>query len=240
MDILYVVGRGSQWYDNELLYSLRSIEQNGINVGHVYLVGSKPDFISNAITYIPCNDSYKCKHKNILYKVLTAIKQSDISSHFLISSDDHYYIKQTDFDNLPVYYKRKEILCNNIGDEYIKSLNETRELLQKYHLPIYQTNPHCNTHFDIEVYQQHKNIFDQCFKLPHGGELNCIMGNLLIANGAKPVFIKDRKIGADISKDKWQEVSAGTECISSVPEIYKTYLAQYLVETFLTKSKYEQ
>ena len=46
MDILYVVGRGSTWNNNELKYSLRSIAKNGINVDRVFIVGYIPDFIN--------------------------------------------------------------------------------------------------------------------------------------------------------------------------------------------------
>ena len=44
MDILYVVGTGSKWDNNELRYSLRSIDKYGINIDRVFIVGTKPDF----------------------------------------------------------------------------------------------------------------------------------------------------------------------------------------------------
>lgn len=40
MDILYVIGRGSKWENNELRYSLRSLEKNGINVGNIFIAAT--------------------------------------------------------------------------------------------------------------------------------------------------------------------------------------------------------
>ena len=245
MDILYVVGNGSQWQDNELRFSLRSIARYGINVGRVYLVGNKPSFVGDAVTYIPCDDPYDCAHKNILHKVLYAIEHSDISSHFLISSDDHFYIKYTDFDKLPVYFRNLTIQDGVPFDKrtnpYNHSLVETRGLLEKNGLPIYQTNPHCNTHFDVEVYRKNKALFDECFKLPHGGELNCVMGNLLIQAGAEPVFFHDSKVGNRFcTPSAFADRVQDANCVSGVPRMGGSYLAHWLIRHFQNKCIFEK
>lgn len=245
MDILYVVGKGSIWQNNELRYSLRSIARFGINVGRVFLVGFRPDFVSDNVTFIPCDDPYDMAHKNILHKVLCAIENSDIEPHFLISSDDHFYIKHTDFDNYPVYYRNLTIPDGVPFDKrynpYNISLVETRGILEKRGLPLYQTNPHCNTHFDVDVYRKNKEIFDECFKLPHGGELNLVMGNLLIQGGAQPTLFHDSKVGNRFNTpEAFAARIQDSNCVSGVPRMGGSFLANYLIRNFPSKSQYEK
>lgn len=243
MDILYIIGTGSEWNNNELKFSLRSIEKNGVNVGRVFLVGHKPDFVSDAVTYIPCDDPYDMKHKNILRKVVYAMEHSDIGSHFLISSDDHYYVQKVDFDKLPVYYRNEDmpdkVVGRQIWSEYHKSLRETRWILTDAGLPTYQTNPHCNTHFNAEIYLRHKDLFDKAMALEYGGELNCIMGNLLIHYGEKPVHFIDSKLSRKSSLEDIATRVKVTNCLSSVDNIATSELAKYLQKTFNKKSIYE-
>lgn len=245
MDILYVVGTGSLWQDNELRYSLRCLAQYGINVGRVFIVGHKPAFVSDEVTHIPCDDPYDMAHKNILHKVLYAIEHSDIAPHFLISSDDHFYINFTDFDKLPVYYRNLTIPdgipFNQQTNPYFHSLVETRKLLERHGLPIFQTNPHCNTHFDVEMYRAHKDIFDECFTLKHGGELNCVMGNLLIAAGAQPEFFHDSKVsGKYNTQAAFMARIQDANCVSGTPRIGNTYLANWLIRHFPNKCRFEK
>lgn len=246
MDILYIVGTGSSWNDNELRYSLRSIAQNGGNIGRVFIVGHKPSFVSDEVHFLPCDDPYpwEQRHKNILRKVMMAIENTDIAQHFLVSSDDHFYIKPTNFETLPVYHRADSIPdgipFDHRNNPYFHSLVETRALLERHGLPIYQTNPHCNTHFDADVYRKNKAIFDECFRLPHGGEMNCVMGNLLIQAGYVHEHFNDSKLSAKTRSTNWTERVGDANCVSGVPRIGTTYLANYLIRHFPNKCIYEK
>ena len=244
MDILYVIGKGSEWNNNELRFSLRSIAKYGKNIDSVFIVGYKPDFVSDEVTFIPCDDPYDCAHKNILHKVLTAIVESDISNHFLISSDDHYYMEPTDFDNLPLYYRSVEIPDRVDGrklwNPYFRSLHDTRWVLESNKLTIYQTNPHCNTHFFVDLYKKNKHLFDECFRYKFGIELNCLMGNLLIHEGVEPTFFMDAKLNGRESDKEIEERIRECGCLSSTPGIAKSNLAKYLGRVFNNKCKYEK
>lgn len=246
MDILYVVGTGSKWNDNELRYSLRSIAMYGRNIDRVYIVGHKPDFVSNYVHYIPCDDPYVRKHKNILHKVKSAINKSDIGNHFLISSDDHFYLHEVDFDNLPVYYIFEQIRHNLTPEEakshYNRSLDDTYNMLSRYELPVYQTNPHCNTHFRTDLYRRNQYLFDEAMSLVYGGEMNCIMGNLMIANGAQPVAYKDSKL----ELEKWKEDKLreerlkDIECFSISDKSLQWGIGDVIKSLYPNKCKYER
>lgn len=245
MDILYVVGKGSDWNNNELRYSLRSIAKNGRNIGRVFLVGYKPDFVSDNVIHIPCDDPYDRKHKNILHKVIYAIEHSDIAPHFLISSDDHYYVLPTDFDNLPVFYRYlhmpEKVVGKDLWNEYCCSLHDTRGLLLDHNLSDFQTNPHCNTHFDVAVFNKYRFIFDEAMRMPYGGELNCIMGNLLITmEGVAPVRFNDSKLYSKVTMEEIEKSAALSGCLSSADNVAKSVLTEYLEKKFNTKCKYEK
>lgn len=244
MDILYVVGRGSDWQNNELRYSLRSLAKFGKNVGRVFLVGYKPEFVSDKVIHIPCEDPTDRKHKNILHKVLFAAYHSNIDKHFLISSDDHYYTRPTNFDKLPVMYKAIEIPSKLTGSQlwcqYHLSLRDTRNLLLKYGLSIFQTNPHCNTHFDVRVYEENRKIFNEGYAMPNGGELNCIMGNLLIKNGCKPVQFHDAKLSNNATLEDIRAAAELSGCISSKEGCAKSVLVEFLESEFNNKCIYEK
>lgn len=244
IDILYIIGTGSIWQNNELRYSLRTIERYGENVGRIFIVGYKPDFISDEVTFIPCDDPYNWPHQNILHKVVHAIENSDIGPHFLVSSDDHFYIKPTDFANLPVYYRHRDIPDGipflQERNPYFLSLMETRAFLIKHGMTTFQTNPHCNTHFDADVYRANKALFDASFKTPHGLEMNCLMGNLLIAQGYHREHFHDCKLGGGIKAPQWAERVGDSNCVSGVPRIGTTYLAHWLIKNFPAKSIYEK
>lgn len=244
MDILYVVGTGSQWNDNELRYSLRSIAKYGRNIDRVFLVGHNPDFVSDRVHFLPCSDPYARKHKNIMHKVLKAVSKTDIGRHFVISSDDHFYVRETDFENYPVYFRDGEIPSEfdaSKQNNYYRSLLETRALLKKYGLPTYQTNPHCNTHFRTDLYKRNKYLFDEAMRLEYGGEMNCIMGNLLITNGASPVLYEDSKLSLDKYRDKktFDNRIADIDCFSIADCSLEWGIGGYLQSLFPDKCKYE-
>lgn len=239
MDILYVVGTGSKWRNNELKYSLRSLAKYGKNIDKVAIVGFKPSFLNDQIIHIPCEDVGKNKHSKILNKVLTAIKNGQLSDHFLISSDDHFYIKETDFDKLPVYYKNEEIQERD-GNEYFQSIKETKQFLKDNNLTVFQTNPHCNTHFDVNIYNKYKDLFDKGMQLPHGVEMNCLMGNLLIKDGWKPEPFKDIKIKRFVGRKELIQQIENTECFSVYDSAIPLGVDKYLKEIFPNKSKWER
>ena len=138
MDLLYIVGKNSKCDDFELRCSLRSIEKYGRNVGNVYVVGHCPDWLSDNVHKLPCED-YNTntvtpvpKAQNIAKKLLYAVDNSDIGEEFLVSMDDHFYIRETDFDNYPYYANRnmggahivKNLVPNGEYSEFIKKCGE--------------------------------------------------------------------------------------------------------------------
>lgn len=240
MDILYTLGKGSAWQDNELRYSLRSLEKYGRNVGRIYIVGDWcPPFINREkLTVIECQQPYKDKFKNILYSIVYACEHSDISDEFLLSSDDHFYMQPTDFDEYPYYIKSEELPSSNCLSGYKRCLWETRCLLQKHGYGIRNYAQHCNTHFVKSVLLAHKNIIEESFTLYKGVEATCLMLNILMSERPfEPTAREDLKIRDSDPKEMMQALK-GRDCFS-IGDRAVEITASVLKEEFPHPSRYE-
>jgi len=178
IDIVYTVKRGgSRSDDNELRYSLRSVEKHLKNYRNVYIIGHKPDFITNVI-HIPHEDKNIVPDMNILRKLLTACDHPDISDQFLFFNDDHFLLQDFDAPTFPYYYcsTLKMYLKRRVNDSYGRRTYNTMTYLTKNQLP----TKHFDIHFPI-VYDKQK--FKECFhKLPEshqGYVLKSLYGNIL-------------------------------------------------------------
>jgi len=102
MDIVYVLGRGSQWNNEEIRLSLRSICKFTKH-DNVYIIGEKPYFAQNII-HVPVKDFNK-KEYSIYNKIRVACCIPELSEEFLFMNDDHFFVKKVDIDNYPFYHQ---------------------------------------------------------------------------------------------------------------------------------------
>lgn len=243
MDILYILGTGSNWDNNEIRYSLRSLDKYGKNVGRIFIAAPKlPEFINPAaVTWVPATDPTKRNHKNIQHKIETAIYHSDIAEEFLVSSDDHFYTRETDFDNYP-YYKKGTLpskLMPERDNGYWQSLVATRKLLEYFALPVFSTNPHCNTHFTKSLYIANQAIMDAGYNTNEGTEVNCLMGNILAERGAKYVNFRDVKIYHIQDRADLERQIGQNDCFSISDVALEEGMKEYLKEKYPDKSRWE-
>lgn len=244
MDILYVLGKGSKWDNNELRYSLRSIEKFGRNVGNVYIVGQDPGFLSDEAIMIKIEDRHKAKHKNILTNIRTALEHTTITNDFLLSSDDHFYVKETDFDNYPIYCKGdlpNRMTKADKGKGYKESLVDTRRILERYGYTYHNFSQHGNTHMSREAIELAHDLIDDSYSTRRGVEPTCLLLNVLYKH--KPFdFIKrkDIKIKDDINNvEDIKKIIKDREVFSIYDAAIERGVAEYLQELFPNKSKYE-
>ncbi len=130
VDIVYVLGSGSDWNDNELRFSLRSIAEYGINAGKVFVVGNCPGFLSGKVIHIPAEDIYNPSVNadgNIAHKVSIACADDRLSEDFLFINDDHILLKPVDLKCIPAFHKGD---LNSYDPAYF-GLNYWRSRLKK-------------------------------------------------------------------------------------------------------------
>ena len=127
MDVVYVIGKGSNWRDNELRFSLRSITKNGSGIRNIFIVGERPDYIKNII-HIPASDIFDPAVNadgNIITKILTACGDKRLSENFLFINDDHLVLKPVNIADVPAFHKGS---MDTFPDEYW-NLNHWRKSL---------------------------------------------------------------------------------------------------------------
>jgi len=106
-DVVYVLGTGSHWNDNELRFSLRSLASNLNGIRNVFVVGAKPKFLQNII-HIQANDEFepaKNADGNIILKVLKACADERLSDNFLFINDDHLILDPIEILEVPQFHK---------------------------------------------------------------------------------------------------------------------------------------
>ena len=136
ISVVYIVGTGSRWNNNELRYSLRSIEKHLSGLEHVWIIGHKPEFITR-VCHIPAGDPYDVSDKNILHKLKIACETKDITDDFLLFHDDHYLIQDFEAIEFPNYYEGTVSQMAHIrgSDSYGSRCRNTLEILKKSSLP---------------------------------------------------------------------------------------------------------
>ena len=180
MDILYLVGPHSTNGHKDLRYSLRSIDKYGKNIDRIFVCGHCPEFLKNIIKIECIPDQNLPKTKKIFLQLLYAVEHTDIGinhdGEFLISMDDHFYVKETDFNNYPFFVKDyihrscRYILPNQL--DYTKmSVDYQQILVNTYHfcinngLNVLNFAPHRNMHMNRYVFDEIKQttILDNYF-----------------------------------------------------------------------------
>ncbi len=107
IDIVYVLGTGSKWSDNEIRFSLRSVEKYLKGIGNIYIVGAKPDFLQNVI-HVPAVDVFDPAINadgNMTHKILLACAIPELSDNFLFMNDDFVVLKPMVAAEIPWLHK---------------------------------------------------------------------------------------------------------------------------------------
>jgi hypothetical protein len=104
MDIVYPLGKGTTWDNNEIRYSLRSVEKFLSGVENVWVVGEKPSWLKNVI-HLPFPDITGVPWRNTMAKLLHVCKQADLSDEFLYMNDDFFLHDYFDIETFPYLYR---------------------------------------------------------------------------------------------------------------------------------------
>lgn len=90
-DLVYILGKGSRWNNNEIRYSLRSAQKNLKNFGKVFVVGECPPWLTKVI-HIPAQDRYGHKLMNATGKIRKACADKRVSERFILMNDDFFFV----------------------------------------------------------------------------------------------------------------------------------------------------
>jgi len=235
VDVIYPVGTGSTWDNNELKYSLRSLEKHGKDVRNVYIIGEKPEFISDEVTFIPFKDEHSYAVINVNEKILHVLNNWEVTDDFVYMNDDFFLLKDVNLGQYPYYYKR------NLKPEEEKS-RYGKSLVFTYYYLIFQQKKYKNFElhlpivFNRDKYMAMEKEWDVCRKMPLGLQLRSIYCNMLEIEGVKT---RDSKIRTFDSVEEVSKTIEFRDCFSIADSSIECGMDHILNELFPDKSKYE-
>jgi hypothetical protein len=133
LDIVYILGTGSRWQDNELRFSLRSVAKY-IDHGKIFVCGEFPEWLRN-VEHIPAIDGFRrpvraWKQKNAIHKIRTACLNSKVSDDFILMNDDFFFLKKTNIETLHLGELSEAAKNHTTKDGYYyHAIVATRDLL---------------------------------------------------------------------------------------------------------------
>lgn len=237
MDVVYVLGKGSLWKDNELRYSLRSIEKYLTGYDQVYIVGERPEWLKT-ILHIPFADLPKRKEINIRNKILAACDAKDVSEHFIFFNDDHFLLKTLDVADIFYWHSGNlEAKAANSEGSNKRKIENTIELtggetlFYDIHVPI--------------IYNKYE--FDKIMRHPslNWDEHDYLVKTLYAAWAdtedveTYSKYMSDCKISIRTGYDVIKEKIKDRLFFSVGPEGIKADMKRVLEELYPGKSKYE-
>lgn len=106
MDCVYILGKGSLSNDDEIRYSLRSLDRWCEDLGKIYIVGDCPPFLTGVV-HIPHQDEHKKPWKNTLDKVKRVCEEEELTDDFMLMNDDFFAFGPFKISELPYYAEKK-------------------------------------------------------------------------------------------------------------------------------------
>jgi hypothetical protein len=232
MKALYILGTGSGWANNEMRYSLRSL-QECTEVSEVVVVGSTPPWLKTA-HHIPCRDMGRNKLRNTIEKLRVACESGYLDEPFLRMNDDFFFNhRHTSF---PLYAKRrlKDTVNRDKGKEgyYYKATRNTLTMLVDHGI----SNPYdFSIHFPL-VMESEKvlNVMRTFPPEEHGAYLfGTVYAN--IYNSTKPIIRPDFKVWA------WKDEFSLSSFISTDNgAVMQTSFREWIAARFPNPSRYER
>mgnify|MGYP003407829840 CR=1 FL=1 len=234
MDIVYINSK-SRWSDNEIKFSLRSLEKFASGYRDVYVVGHKPTFLNDNVVHIPFADSYGNKATNIMLKVLKASETDEISDDFCLLNDDYFFVNPVDIKTYPYYWKCD--LAHTIQiqrNEYQQHVIPTYKELLDRKLPTKNFDTHKPIIYNKSLFQDIVSQYD--WNRPYGFILRSIYCNTLGITGIERV---DNKVNHSHVPDNWTRITKDLDCFSVGDQSTDNYLLSFLSKLLPDKSKYE-
>lgn len=235
MKALYPLGTGSTWNNNELRYSLRSLQCIS-DLSGVIVVGDDPGFLSDDVTFIPNHRIFSNPAQGIFENILWACQCEATPETFLLVNDDYLFTAEIQAANYPYYHLGpiKDRLKNCSG-EYYAHLFATQEELKRRGLPTLNFDSHYPMIVEKSKVLQLAEMYD--WNRQHGYTFKSIYCNTF---GIEGEFRPDCKVNAPHSLEWWIEYVWFREVFSIGDLAISEGLIEFLRELFPEKSIFEK
>lgn len=163
IDLVYVLGSGSKWNNNEIRYSLRSVEKHVRNVGDIVILCSdrrqRPGFLGG-VNYPTVRGSSAGSQADQTSKILHYCKQIP-PRPFILMNDDFFFCADIDARSIPLMVSQEVPtvhdlvrLCANRNDraKYTRVCERTQTECDRLGLPGDNYELHVPIPIDPRVY----------------------------------------------------------------------------------------
>lgn len=235
MDLLYILGSGSKYNNDEIRYSLRSVEKNFKNIDRVVVVGENPGFLSDKVDYYFIKEAEGNKEWCIARKILTACESGIVKGDFLFMNDDFFFTREVDAEKYPYY-------CKGVLDEapdpnYSKSLVNTKEYLKGQGKRIKHFDVHTPIIYNTEKFIGLSETWDYSKSLDFGLVVKSTYCNMLEIDSCEPY--EDVKLNHLNEEEDFDRIFS-TNCFSCTDDAWYLGVYEYLKLMYPNKSIYEQ
>ncbi len=239
ISIVIPLGTGSIWFDDqELKYSLRSIEKYLHGVGDVFIVGVVPKWITNVI-HIPAKDEVGVQNraKNIFTKVMLAVNDERVTNDFLFMNDDHFLKHDFIAGEFPYHYRELDMVdtINRIKKlEWWKSLvTNTRDYLIANGKPVKMFDTHCPIIYNKEKFSKLQQVD---WNVPNGYGIKSLYANINEIEGS---YYPDRKLSHSDENEYNLLQKLKNVLYFSTPPLIPAAQKLIISQLYPKKSKYE-
>lgn len=241
IDVVYVLGSGSNWNNNEIRFSLRSIDRYLTGVRNVYVIGAAEPWFKNVI-HIPHPDELQNNADgSIIRKVLRACLIPELSQKFLFINDDHIILRRMNASSIKPYHKGDmsdfDTSYFRTGNSWRLRLENTFFTLRGMKLSTYHFDCHTPIVFDKSIFPEVMNKFN--YSSPPGLTMKSLYGNMVhskngvLLNGAKRTIFQHYNVEQITARVK------NAKMMSFNDEGLNPALRQFLYTSFPEMSKYE-
>lgn len=233
MDVIFALGRGSMWNDNELRYSLRSIVKHLKGYSKIWIVGNVPKFPIKNLNYIHFLENGRYPAVNVKNKILTACINEKVSDQFVFFNDDHFLLKDFDVNSFPYFY------CGDLTDvrnatNYIHTVENTISVLKSAGCATKNFDTHTPIVYDKKAFWDVMHRYN--WTIPHGLCIKSLYCNTL---GIRGTYAEDGKIYRSKNEEQLRSWLSKHDIFSIGDECLNYFLKNRFPIMYPTKSKYE-
>ena len=233
--ILYILGKGSKFNNDELRYSLRSLERYLPNAERVIVLGENPRFLSDKVEYRRLDEVRGNKEYRISQKVKYACKRL-IKGDFLFLNDDYFFTDTFTKEPKEGYNFSKGNLRENTGNyTYRKSCLETANYLESLGKETYNFDVHFPIVYNSEKYLELDYAWEYSKTLYTGLVVKSTYCNI---HGYKAEPLMDVKLSRLQTELDYKKICPN-QMFSCSDKGWVNGIEGYLKSEFPDKSKYE-
>lgn len=236
IDVLYIMGRDSLYNNEELKYSLRSLEKNGQGVGKVYIAGFCPDFVNrDEVVWVDVQDVSNPRF-NHWWKVYNTFKSHpEMTKEVVLMYDDIFITKPTNLVKYPYYYSGV-LRAATRENRYHLAKEKSYHFLNSIGESVLDFENHCPIRYNRSKFVKMEDIFDGLENDVIGLSVRSVFANMYAKREEmkKQDDLKIREPVTDI-----EEVIKGHDYFSISANRFDGQVLKWLQDNFKEKSRFE-